>query len=152
MKRIDRATYLVFLLVLLADVARASSSVPVGIDTSERTILQQVLRDAHRGNQNVGVPETEACDSAGSGQAGAVSEARNAGFDFLSGYRLAARRYRAVDSGSVRGLFSRFDQSWMPTVCFEPLADTDLGMAVVEQAQGYAPAITVVEHLGSPAP
>jgi hypothetical protein len=152
MKRIDRATYLVFLLVLLADVARASASVPVGVDTSDRMILQQVLREAHRGSQNLGTPEAEAAETSGNAQSGAVSEARNAGFDFLSSCRLAARRNRSMASGPVRGLFTQFDQTWLAAIRFEPLADADLGMASVRPVRMDVPAVAVVEHLGSPAP
>jgi hypothetical protein len=152
MKRIDRATYLVFLLVLLADVARASASVPIGIDTSDQTILQQVLREAHRGGQNLGTPETATVENSGNAQSGAVSEARNGGFDFLANYRSAARRYRSFDSGPVRGLFSHIDQTWLAAARFEPLADADLGITSVRLVQIQAPAISVVEHLGSPAP
>jgi hypothetical protein len=152
MKRIDRATYLVFLLVLLADVARASASVPVGVDTSDRMILQQVLREAHRGSQNVDVSDGVAWDGSGDVQPGTVSETRSAGFDFLANYRSVARRYRSADSGPVRGLFSHFDQTWLAAIRFEPLADADLGMAFVRPVRMDVPAVAVVEHLGSPAP
>jgi len=136
----------------MADVARASTSVPVGIDSGERTILQQVLRDAHRGGQSLGSPETGVAETAGDAQSGAVPEARNAGFDFFSSYRLAARRYRAANAGPVRGLFNQFDQAWLAAERVEPLPVADLGMSLDGRSQVCAPAVAVVEHLGSPAP
>ena len=135
-----------FLLVLLADVARAESLSPGRADVSAHLILSAATHD--RVSPVVGaIREARAV---GGGEVGSAAPARGFGKEFFGSYRTVARRYGAVHVGPVRSIF---DGSYFATVAtFAPLQGLDIGSAFVRPLTPDAPAIPVIEHTGSPAP
>jgi hypothetical protein len=146
MRTFDRAMYAMFLLVLLADVARAESLSPGRVDVSAGLILSAATHD--RVNPVVGTPrESRVTDG---GEFRLASPAEGLRKEFFSSYRTVARRYGAAHVGPVRSIF---DGSYLIAVAaFAPLQGVDIGSAFVQPLLLDAPAIPVIEHTGSPAP
>lgn len=131
MKRLDRAMYAIFLLVLLADVARAHAAAPAGSDAS------LILSAA---SQFQGTPSDGAILVLG--RSGAPTT-RVATLD-----RFALRL-----SGWSRDLFdfSNPSNAFMPSGV-SPAADVGSGPAFLAAFQSASPSQSIFEHTGSPAP
>jgi hypothetical protein len=137
--------YAMFLLVLLADVARAESLPPERVDASARLILSA----ASHARVSPVVDPVRVSQTNG-GAVRSTPPVRGFGKEFFSSYRTVARRFGAVHVGPVRSIF---DSSYFATVAtFAPLEGVDIGSAFVQPVLIDAPAIAVIEHTGSPAP
>ena len=135
MKRLDRAMYAIFLLVLLADVARAHAAAPAGSDAS------LILSAA---SQFQGTPSDGTLDRAilVLGRSGA-STTRVATLD-----RFALRL-----SGWSRDLFDFSNPSNAFTASgASPAADIGSGLAFLADPQSVSPSQSIFEHTGSQAP
>jgi hypothetical protein len=131
MKRLDRAMYAIFLLVLLADVARAHAAAPAGSDAS------LILSAA---SQFQGTPSD-----------GAIF--------VLSRSSASTTRVPTLDrfalrlSGWSRDLFdfSNPSNAFAPPG-ISPAADVGSGLAFLAAFQSASPSQSIFEHTGSPAP
>jgi hypothetical protein len=133
MKRFDRATYLLFLLVLLADVALAHASVPAGGDASG-----SILR------------------AAGQLQVSPAGESiRNAGSSSL---RVTGRKRSKLSFAAWPGnLFhpsSYLGHSLEPGQAMLSASAPDAGLhsALIASCSPLSPSLGIFEHSGSPAP
>jgi hypothetical protein len=142
MRTFDRATYLVFLLVLLADVACAQGPAPVGLDATGGLILSAAA--PARVIPAAGVVRA----TQGTGQLRSVKATRV--FRTELSYRAGSKMGCAVHLGAVRNLFD--GSSFGMAVNFAALPGTDTETAFVPPLKVDAPTIPVVEHTGSPAP
>ena len=133
MKRLDRAMYAIFLLVLLADVARAHAAAPAGSDAG------LILSAA---SQFQGTPSDEALDRA---------------ILVLGRPSASMARVATLDRFALRlSGWSRFDFS-NPSNAFtppgvSPAADIGSGLAFLADFQSASPSQSTFEHTGSPAP
>jgi hypothetical protein len=137
--------YAMFLLVLLADVARAENVSPGRVDTSARLILSATSHD--RVSPVVGVVrESQAI----AGEVRATPPARSFSEEFVSSYISVARKFSAAHTGPMRSIFNGSDFAAVST--FAPLSGADVASVFVRPLKLDAPAIPVIEHTGSPAP
>ncbi|WP_263358182.1 hypothetical protein [Acidicapsa ligni] len=136
MKRFDRATYLLFLLVLLADVALAHSVAQTGGDTSGGLIFRA-------GGQLQVNPAGEALRSATSSSLRVVGRKRTRmSFATWSGnlFHVSSRLGHSLQSAPV--MLSVLASA--PEVCSGP--------ALVASCRPLSPSLGIFEHSGSPAP
>jgi hypothetical protein len=133
MKRLDRAMYAIFLLVLLADVARAHAAAPAGCDAS------LILSAA---SQFQGTPSDGAILVLGrSSTSTARPKIRIATLD-----RFALRL-----SGWSRFDFSNPSYGFTPSGV-SPAADVGSNLAFLAAFQSASPSQSIFGHTGSPAP
>jgi hypothetical protein len=145
MRTFDRAMYAMFLLVLLADVARAESVSPGRVDSSARLILSAATHD-----RVSLVSGTVRELQANAGEVRSTPPARSFGEEFISSYRTAARMYSVAPSGAMRSMFD--GSSFAAIATFAALPGANIAPVFVQRLMLDAPAIPVIEHTGSPAP
>ena len=139
MKRLDRAMYAIFLLVLLADVARAHAAAPAGSDAS------LILSAA---SQFQGTPSDVAIDRA------ILVMGRSSASTARPRTRVVTLdRFALRLSGWSRDLFdfSNPSNAFMPAGV-SPAADVGSGLAFLAPFQSASPSQSIFEHTGSPAP
>ena len=128
MKRLDRAVYAIFLLVLLADVARAHASVPAGGDAG---LILSAASQLQAGSTDGAILTLRRSDGSSSQIATLACFALT-----LSGW-----------SGPLHG-FS--NQVMRPDAAFP--VDVGAGLALIPPSESAAPSQAIFEHSGSPAP
>jgi hypothetical protein len=133
MKRLDRAMYAIFLLVLLADVARAHAAAPAGSDAG------LILSAA---SQFQGTPSDGAILALGRSSASVTRP----GTRIVTLDRFALRL-----SGWSRFDFSNPSNAFTPSGV-SPAADIGSGLAFLAAFQSASPSQSIFEHTGSPAP
>jgi len=146
MKTFDRAMYAIFLLVLLADGARAQSLVPEAVEGTEISggvVFHAALNRASELQARVDARRDE-MPVAGS------RVVRGFGTQLLSGYQATAKPVRVAHVGPTRNLFDGY--SFVVLNVVAPLPDLGAGAVFVESAALQSPRLDLVEHLGSPAP
>ena len=146
MKTFDRAMYAIFLLVLLADGARAQSLVPETVEGTEISggmVLHAALGRASELHTRVNAQRDEMPVSA-------VRNVRGFGSQLLSGYQATAKPVRVAHVGPIRNLFDGYDFVVLNVVA--PLPDFGAVAVFAESAALQFPRLALVEHLGSPAP
>jgi len=148
MKTFDRAMYAMFLLVLLADVARAQGPAPDGLQASGELILRVASEGAGSGARVVrGAPVGQVQPV---GVVRPAASVRGLGRELLTSCRAASGGGRRVASGPVRGLFD--GASWMPVVADAGLPMVDVGEAFSTPLISDVPSPARVMLTGSPAP
>ena len=128
MKRLDRAVYAIFLLVLLADVARAHASVPAGGDAGLILSAASQLQ-------------------AGSADGAILTLRRSEG----SSSQIATLACFALTLSGWSGHLHDFSNQVMrPDVA--PSVGIGAGLASIPSSESAAPSQVIFEHFGSPAP
>jgi hypothetical protein len=128
MKRLDRAVYAIFLLVLLADVARAHASVPAGGDAGLILSAASQLQ-------------------AGSADGAILTLRRSEG----SSSQMATLACFALTLSGWSGHLHDFSNQVMrPDVA--PSVGIGAGLASIPSSESAAPSQAIFEHFGSPAP
>ena len=139
MKRLDRAMYAIFLLVLLADVARAHAAAPAGPDAS------LILSAA---SQFQGTPSGGTIDRA------ILVLGRSSASTTRPGIRIATLdRFALRLSGWSKDLFdfSNSSNAFRPSGV-SPATNVGSGLAFLADLQSASPSQSIFEHTGSPAP
>lgn len=154
MKTFDRAMYAIFLLVLLADVARAETLVPAGVGASSTMILRAAGQSSGKTRVKPRISSTAdtvvSFGSAGEVATGSVPDARAVRAELFSTYRAAYRRYVLANGGSTRNLFDGSTFAIVATL--SPVAAPQTVTANVLELSVSAPVRPVLEHTISPAP
>lgn len=137
MKRFDRATYFIFLLILMADVARAHSLAPVEGDA--------------------GLILSAASQLQGNSGGGAVLAFRRSNSSPL--HIAGFRSYRLANSAWSKQFSDSFRQSglfWHSNVvlgsAWVSMPGANSCTSLVSSFQSASPSLAVFEHSGSPAP
>ena len=160
MKRIDRAMYAIFLLVLLADVARAQAvaggdaSGGLSAGTSHRAIPGDPRGEA-AGFTAAGAAILSAATHLGAATQVRISASSRTVHVVLAGddgvvYRRQFKAARFAHSGSARSLFDQHDFGTLPELAEIP--DSGFGSPFVRGSEPDHRPQTVFEHTGSPAP
>jgi len=139
MKRLDRAMYAIFLLVLLADVARAHAAAPAGSDAG------LILSAA---SQFQGTPSDGTLDRA------ILVLGRSSASTTRPGTKIATLdRFALRLSGWSKDLFdfSNPSNAFAPPG-ISPAADVGTRLAFLADLQSASPSQSIFEHTGSPAP
>jgi hypothetical protein len=154
MKTFDRAMYAIFLLVLLADVARAETLVPAGVGASSATVLRAAAQSSGKTRVKLRTsPAVNAVASFGSDrdlETGSVADASAVRAELFSTYRAAYRRYVLANGGSSRNLFDGSAFALASTLA--PVAAPQTVIATAQESCFDAPVRPVLEHTISPAP
>jgi hypothetical protein len=154
MKTFDRAMYAIFLLVLLADVARGETLVPAGSGASSTMILRAAAQSSGKSRVkprlSPAVATVASFGSAGDVTADSMPDARAVRAELFSTYRTAYRRYVLASGSSTRNLF---DGSVFAIVAkLAPIAVPQTVTANALESSVSAPVRPVLEHTISPAP
>ena len=128
MKRLDRAVYAIFLLVLLADVARAHASVPAGGDAGLILSAASQLQ-------------------AGSTDGAILTLRRSEG----SSSQIATLACFALTLSGWPGHLHDFSNQVMRPDAV-PSMDVGAGLVLIPPSESAAPSPAIFEHVGSPAP
>jgi hypothetical protein len=154
MKTFDRAMYAIFLLVLLADVARAETLVPAGVGASSTMVLRAAAQSSAKTRVKPRIsPAADAVASFGSAgdiTTGSVSDASAVRAELFSTYRAAYRRYVLANGGSTRNLFDGSTFAIVDTLA--PVAVPQTVTPNAPESSVSVPARPVLEHIISPAP
>jgi hypothetical protein len=135
MKRLDRAMYAIFLLVLLADVARAHAAAPAGSDAS------LILSAA---SQFQGTPSDGAILVLGRSSASTTGPRTKVATLDRFALRLSGWSKDLFDFSNPSNAFAPSGVS--------PAADLGSGLAFLAAFQSVSPSQSIFEHTGSPAP
>ena len=134
MKRVDRATYVVFLLVLLADVVWAHSSVPVHADGSGNLILRAAGQMQQRSAVQV------------------LQRSAKLGRSSFRISRLGGFRFSAGKPWLVSGLSSGLGSAPMLLTALAMIPDLQTSRVGAEVRNAGLPACRYVELAGDPSP